>query len=213
MPIRFLEGFMSQVRIVRALITLVVIAGTAADVAAQKTPSADEKELAAYTLTMPTVRKVAAVTRTFLDEAARDPKVIERNTLKARLEVLQAKASRTEADTGEMKTLVDRIMALEEEIDSVEDLQRNNQSLADMEARLKKRPAIMKALAREGLTPREYVRCLMALFQAAIVEGFSQGKTDLAALPPGISAAHIRFIREHKAELDALQKETAPKKK
>jgi len=196
-----------------ALFSLVFAAGAAADVAAQKALSADEKELAAYTLTMPTVRKVAAVTRTFLDEAARDPKVIESNKLKARLEVLEAKDELTAAETAEMEKLGGRIEALEAEIDSVDDLQRNNQSLADMEAGLKKRPTIMKALAREGLTPREYVRCLMALFQAAIVEGFSQGKADLAALPPGMSADHIRFIRENKTELDALQKEMAPKKK
>jgi TolA-binding protein len=196
-----------------ALFALALAAGYAADVAAQKALSPDEKELAAYTLTMPTVRKVAAVTRTFVDEASRDPKVIESQKLEARLDLLKAKATRTEAENAEMKKLVDRIMALEEEIDSVEDLQRGDQSLAEMEARLKKRPAVMRALAREGLTPREYVRCLMALFKAAIVEGFSQGKANLAALPPGISADHIRFIRENKTELDALQKEMAPKKK
>ena len=196
-----------------ALFALAFAAGFAADVAAQKPLSADEKELAAYTLTMPTVRKVAAVTRIFLDEAARDPKVIESSKLKARLEVLEAKDELTVAETAEMERLGGRIEALEAEIDSVDDLQRNNQSLADMEAGLKKRPAIMKALAREGLTPREYVRCLMALFQAAIIEGFSQGKVDLAALPAGVSPDHIRFIRENKTELDALQKEMAPKKK
>jgi hypothetical protein len=194
-----------------ALLALGLTAVLGADGAAQ-TLTADQKALASYQLTMPTVRKVAAVTRTFMDEASRDPAVIESHTLKARLDVLKAKATRTEAENAEMKTLVDRIMALEEDIDSVEDLQRGDQSLAEMEARLKKRPAVMRALAREGLTPREYVRCLMALFKAAVVEGFSQGKANLAALPPGISPDHIRFIRENKAELDALQKEMAPKK-
>ncbi|MEX2662494.1 MAG: hypothetical protein WD227_11225, partial [Vicinamibacterales bacterium] len=183
-----------------ALLGCALAAALCADAAAQ-TLTADQKALASYRLTMPTVRKVAAVTRTFVDEASRDPKVIESQKLKARLDLLKAKAARTEADTAEMKTLVDRIMALEEEIDSVEDLQRGDQSLAEMEARLKKRPAVMRALAREGLTSREYVRCLMALFKAALVEGFSQGKADLAALPRGISADHIRFIRENKAEL------------
>ena len=203
---------MSRIRgLLPALLGCALAVAPGADGAAQ-TLTADQKALASYRLTMPTVRKVAAVTRTFMDEASRDPKVIESNTLKARLDVLKAKATRTEAENAEMKKLVDRIMALEEEIDSVEDLQRGDQSLAEMEARLKKRPAVMRALAREGLTPREYVRCLMALFKAAIVEGFSQGKADLSTLPPGISADHIRFIRENKAELDALQKEMAPKK-
>lgn len=195
-----------------ALLGWALAAALGADAAAQ-TLTADQKELASYRLTMPTVRKVAAVTRTFMDEASRDPKVIESNTLKARLDVLKAKAARTEVENAEMKTLVERIMALEEDIDSVEDLQRGDQSLAEMEARLKKRPAVMRALAREGLTPREYVRCLMSLFKAAVVNGFLQGRTDLSKLPPGVSADHIRFIREHKAELDALQKEMAPKKK
>jgi hypothetical protein len=194
-----------------ALLGVTLAAAPGADVAAQ-TLTADQKELASYRLTMPTVRKVAAVTRTFMDDAARDPRVIESNKLRSRLDGLKAKATRTEAEDAEMKALVDRIMALEEEIDSVEDLQRGDQSLAEMEARVKKRPAVMRALAREGLTPREYVRCLMALFKAAIVEGFSQGKANLAALPPGVSPDHIRFIRDNKAELDALQKELKPKK-
>jgi hypothetical protein len=203
---------MSPIRgLLPALLGCTLAAALGADGAAQ-TLTADQKALASYRLTMPTVRKVAVVTRTFMDEASRDPKVIESQKLKARLDVLKAKATRTEAENAEMKTLVDRIMALEEDIDSVEDLQRGDQSLAEMEARLKRRPAVMRALARERLTPREYVRCLMALFKAAIVEGFLQGKTDLSTLPPGITADHIRFIRENKAELDALRKDMAPKK-
>jgi hypothetical protein len=47
---------------------------------------------------------------------------------------------------------------------------------------------------------------MMALLQAALVEGMSQGKADLKNLPPGINPDNILFVREHKAELEAMQK-------
>ena len=190
-----------------ALFVLVFAAGAAADVAAQKTLSADEKELAAYTLTLPTVRKMAAVTKALAQEAARDPKRMELEKLKARMDVLQEKDELTDAESAELEKLSERLEALEEEMDK-EGLG-NNASLADMEAALKKYPGAMRALTAEGLTAREYARCMMALLQAAMIEGFSQGKADLTDLPQGVNPANVRFVREHKAELDAIQKEMA----
>ncbi|MEX1130311.1 MAG: hypothetical protein WD227_11220 [Vicinamibacterales bacterium] len=191
-----------------ALFALAFIAGSTADVAAQKTLSADEKELAAYTLTMPTVRKMAAATKAIAQEMARDPKMMELEKLKARMDVLQQKDELTEAEAAEVEKLVERMEALEEEIDKA-DIADDNATLADMEATLKKHPAAMRALAAEGLAPREYARCMMALLQAAMIEGFSQGKADLTNLPDGVNPANVRFVREHKVELEALQKEMA----
>lgn len=191
-----------------ALFALAFAAGYTADVAAQKALSADEKELAAYTLTMPTVRKMAAATKALAQEMARDPKMIERDKLKARLEALQEKDELTDAETAEIEKLAERLEALEEEIDKA-DISDGNATLADMEATLKKHPGATRALAAEGLTAREYARCMMALLQAAMIEGFSQGKADLTNLPPGVNPANVRFVRENRVELEAIQKEMA----
>ena len=37
------------------------------------------------------------------------------------------------------------------------------------------------------------------MLQAALVEGFSQGKADLKTLPAGINPENVKFVREHKA--------------
>ena len=191
-----------------ALFALAFAAGYAADIAAQKPLSADEKELAAYTLTMPTVRKMAAATKAIAQEMARDPRMMESAKLKARLETLREKDELTDAENAELEKLSERLEALEEEMDK-DGSSGNNATLADMEASLKKHPGAMRALAAEGLTAREYARSMMALLQAAMVEGFSQGKADLASLPQGVNPANIRFVRENKAELEAIQKDMA----
>ena len=210
---------MSYIRFLIAALLTVGMAAAHAPSAAAQTPTADEKALSTYTLTMPTVRKVAAATQKMGIEAAaqeaRDPKKAELRKLKTRMDALQEKEEMTEAEEAEVEKLIERMQALEEEIDASEDEgDSNNETLADMEAVMKKNPAAMRILASEGLTPREYTLCLMALFQAALAEGFSQGKLDLDKLPAGINPANIRFVREHKAELEALQKQmgAAPKK-
>jgi DNA repair exonuclease SbcCD ATPase subunit len=157
---------------------------------------------------MPAVRKMASVTRALAQEAARDPKRMERDKLKARLDALQEKDELTEAESAELEKLSERLEALEEEIDKA-DISDDNATLADMEASLKKYPGAVRALAAEGLTPREYARCMMALLQAAMIEGFSQGKADLSNLPAGVNPANVRFVRENRVELEAIQKEMA----
>ena len=102
--------------------------------------------------------------------------------------------------------------AFEAEEDEKDSPLSNPKSLAEMEAALKAHPGAQKALTTAGISPREYSRCLMALLQAGMVEGFSQGKADLSKLPPGVNPENVKFVREHKAELEAMQKAMAGKK-
>lgn len=182
------------------------------DVSAQ---SADEKALAAYRLDMATVRKVAAVTQAFAAEEAKDPKVQALTKLRAEIKALEDKDELTEAESEKLDRLREREEALEQEIDAADDgkSSNNNQTLADMEASIRKEPRAMAILSREGLSPREFTLCTMALLQAAMIEGFSQGKADLKNLPPGVNPENVRFVREHKAELEALQKVMAGSKR
>ena len=174
--------------------------------------SADEKELASYTLTMPTVKKAMAATMLLAEEEAKDPKVQERAKLKSQIDALEAKDELTDAQQAELDKLRERLDALEAQEDEKESPLSNPKSLAEMEAALKAHPGAAKAMATAGITPREYSRCLMALLQAGMIEGFSQGKADLAKLPPGVNPENVKFVREHKAELEAMQKAMAGKK-
>ncbi|MGZ8868826.1 MAG: hypothetical protein ACXW2P_10815 [Thermoanaerobaculia bacterium] len=187
-------------------LSILLLALTAVDGAAAQ--SADEKALASYRLNMETVRKVAAVTQAFAAEEAKDPKVQERTKIRAEIKALEDKDELTDAESEKLDRLRERQEALDQEIERANDSRdtKDNQTLADMEASIRKEPRAMAILTREGLTPREFTLCTMALLQAAMVEGFSQGKADLTKLPAGINPDNVRFVRENKAELEALQK-------
>jgi hypothetical protein len=174
--------------------------------------SADEKELAGCTLTMPTVKKVMQAAMLMAEEEARDPKVQERAKLKAQIDALQAKDELTDAQQAELEKLQERLDALEAADDEDESPLKNPKSLAEMEAAIKAHPGAVRAMQTAGITPREFSRCMMAMLQASLVEGFSQGKADLKNLPAGINPENVRFVREHKAELEAMQKAMAGKK-
>lgn len=177
----------------------------AVSAAAAQTLSGDEKELASYRLTMPTVKKVAAVTRALAEIEQKDPAVQELTKVRAELKVLQAKEEMTEAEGERIEKLTEREEQLEAQIDSRDRNAGPNDTLDDMVARLQKEPAAMAVLAREGLAPREYAKCLLALLQVALVEGFSEGKAELTKLPPGINPENVKFVRENKAVLEDMK--------
>jgi len=165
----------------------------------------DEKELAAYRLTLPTVRKGAAVMKAFADEAAQDARAKEMAKIKTEIEELGKKDELTEAEQAKIDKLHERRQALEEEAANSPDRDGNNaKTLDEMEAQVRKHPAALRGLASQGLTPREYAKATMALLLASVVEGFSQGKADLEKLPPGVNAENVRFVRENKAELETI---------
>jgi hypothetical protein len=64
-----------------------------------------------------------------------------------------------------------------------------------------------RALEREGLSAREYAKFMLAMMQAGMIVGFSQGTVDYSKLPPGINPENVKFVTAHKADLEAMQKE------
>ncbi len=173
--------------------------------ASAQTMGPDEKELAAYRLTLPTVRKVAAVMKAFADEAAQDPRAKVLAKIKTEIEELGKKDELTEAEQAKIDKLHERRQALEEEAANSPDRDGNNaKTLDEMEAQVRKHPAALRALASQGLTPREYAKATMALLLASMVEGFSQGKADLEKLPPGVNPENVKFVRENKTELETI---------
>ena len=206
---------MSHVRHLVTAAVCAVFALCSNPVFAQSPLSADEKELASYTLTMANVKKVGAALQMLAAEMEKDPKFQEAKKIEADIEALQKKEELTDAESAQLEKLRERKEALEEEVkDSKWGTDgSSNQTLSDIEASIKRHPAAARIFASQGLTPREYALTLMALLQAAMAEGFSQGKLDLAKLPPGINPANIKFVRENKAALDEMYASMNPKKK
>ena len=184
---------------------------------------ADEKELASYTLTMATLNKVVAATRAMSKEMLNDPKFQQLKkfddqiaSLEKELEALEAKDELSKADEAKLESLTTQIDKAREARDQAEEAMSagapnmsNAQTLDDMERGFAAIAPMARALKSAGLTPREYATFTMAMLQAGMIHGFSQGKVDYAKLPPGVNPANIKFIEEHKAELDAMQKEFA----
>jgi hypothetical protein len=172
----------------------------------------DQKELAAYTLTMPTVRKVAAVMQRLNDLESKNPKVQELAKIRAEIEALEQKDELSEADEQRLEKLREREEALDEEIDR-ESGAGDAASIDDLVKRVESQPDARAALAQEGLTAREFAKTFLALLQAAMVKGFSQGKVDMAKLPAGINPENIRFVEENEKELAAIQAAMSGQKK
>jgi phage terminase small subunit len=204
------------------VIAVISVLVSATPALAQGTASADEKELAAYKLTTPTLNKVVAVMRSMAQEMMKDKyqqamKIDKQITdVEAQVEKLEAKTEMTEADGKKVEALNEQLEQLrtqkeqlEETIDSDNPMASNPKTLTEMEENIRKVPVFTRALEREGLSPREYSKFMLAMLQAGIVHGFSQGKVDYSKLPPGVNADNVKFIDEHKAELEAMQKEFA----
>jgi hypothetical protein len=173
--------------------------------AAAQTLTADQKELASYTLTMPNVRKAASALQRFQEIAAKNPKLQQAAKIQAEIDALEQKDTLTAAEEARLEKLQAQVDALDEEIEREVGMNANG-SIDEIVARIEREPEAKAALAKEGLTPRDFAKTMLTLLQAAMIKGFSQGgKVDMAKLPPGVNPANIKFVDEHEAELKKLQ--------
>ena len=80
-------------------------------------------------------------------------------------------------------------------------------SIGDAVQKLEKYPEAVAAIHRSGLTPHEYVVCLMTLIQASIAVGFKKSGT-YKEYPPQIlklvSKANLDFTERHWDEIQKL---------
>jgi site-specific recombinase len=191
-------------------------------VQAQGTMSADEKELAAYRITMATLTKVVAAMRAMSQEMSNDPKyqqlmkVQEQiDDVEAQIKKLEAKEEPTEAEQKKLEGLneqLDKLRAQKEQMEAASEAAEdksvaNAQTLTEMEQAINRIPIFARALTAQGLSAREFSKFTLAFMQAGMVYGFSQGKVDYAKLPPGVNPDNVKFVAEHQAELETLQKE------
>jgi hypothetical protein len=190
-------------RAVVALLLVSVVSNLAAQGA--RPSDADMKEVANYTLTMATVDKVKVATRAMIAEIIKDPKYQQLIKLEAEIEALEKKDDRTETEEAKLATLNEQKEKLETAADSPLSLGQAN-SLAEMEANIRKTPAIANALQSAGMSPREYATFMMAMIQASMVAGFKKAGM-MKELPKDVNPENVKFVEEHEAELKAMQAE------
>jgi hypothetical protein len=205
----------------RPLLCLFVFAASIPLSAQGGLSAADEKELASYRLSMATVKKVGAAMQAMADEMGQDPQFqriakleSEIDAIEAQVEKLNEKDELTPADESRIEGLTAQLEKLQEQKERLEDENPDNsmskaRTITEMEEGVRKVPVMVRGLERAGLTPREYAKFMLAMLQASMVYGFSQGKVDYAKLPPGVNPENVKFVAEHQAELQAMQKEFA----
>jgi hypothetical protein len=187
----------------RAIFVIVFTALGSAGVASQN-PDPDAQEIAAYRLTEPNLKKVINVNRAVLKALMQDPKVQEGRKIDAEIDKITKKIDLTEADDKRLAELEARKEVLEDALDNP--LGGDTRSLGEMEARIKKYAPMQQALETEGMGAREYAKFWMTFLQAAFAHGF-QKSGMLKQLPPDINPENVKFIADHEAEIQAMQKE------
>jgi hypothetical protein len=169
-----------------------------------QTLDGDAKEIRDYRLTAATLTKVININRALIQEMMQDPNVQQSLKLKAQIEALEKKDQLTEA---EEKTL-DELREREEQLADADDnpLGGDTKTLSEMEDRIRRYAPLMLALKREAMTPRDYGKFWLAFIQASFVQGFKKSGM-LKDLPPDVNPENVKFIEDHAAEIEAMQKE------
>jgi hypothetical protein len=186
-------------RFVLAIAATLLCAAHAAAQSGRPGPSdPDMAELLAYRLNTAALQKVIIVTQAFGQALQNDPKYRNFIAAQKELKALQAKDEPTPADET-------RIEALEQQLEQMSDAMDGGdaQTLADMERKITAMPHMPEALAKAGLSPREYAKFNLALIQAGFLAGMKKAG-QLKQLPPGVSMENVQFVIDHEKELAEL---------
>lgn len=89
-----------------------------------------------------------------------------------------------------------------------EDDDDSDESLDGIVKRMEAVPGARKSIEAAGLTVRQYAVITLSIFQAAMAQFAIQQGADPAkvAKDAGVNPANIRFVKEHKAELEKMKK-------
>jgi hypothetical protein len=162
----------------------------------------DLKELSTYTLTMDTLTRVDRSMRAAMTEIKKDPKFQEVQRLQAELEALKKNDDPTDAEQQRMEAIERKVDELEE---SVSPMRMNDAAtITEMAAVVQKEPRLAAALQREGLTPRELAKFMLAMFQAGFAASMQKAGV-LKTTPEGTNPANIKWFLEHEDDIKKLQ--------
>lgn len=185
---------------VSGLAALVLVA-TVTSAAAQQA-DADRKELAEYRLTSEGLDRYSAVLRALVGELRKDPRFQEMAKVEAEIRRLDSKDDPTDEEVTRLDELEERLAQLEESTD----LSMSDGSLADIEAQIRKNPAMAAAVKAGGFTPREYAKFTLTLFQASMAVGMQKAGL-LKEMPKDIPPENVAFVQQHEQQLAKLQQE------
>ena len=164
---------------------------------------ADQHELQSYRLTMPKVRQMNEAYGALFKALHDDPQFQSLQKAREELSALEAKEELTAADER-------RIAELEAEIGDAEGSAvpeiGEHQSLSDMVAAIESQPRLAAAIRSAGLSPREFAKIQLSLFQAMFAYGFLKSGT-LKELPAEVPEANVTFVKEHEQELMAMARQ------
>jgi hypothetical protein len=175
-----------------------------------KPMDADLKELSAYTLTIDTLNKVDRAMRGVMVEMKKDAKFQELQRLQGELDALKKKDDTTEEEDRRIETLGLRIEELESEANPLR--MNDAATISEMAAMIQKEPRLAGALQREGLTPREFSKFMLAMIQAGFAAGMQKAGL-LKTTPEGTNPANIKWVLEHEAALKKMQEAWGAEKK
>jgi septal ring factor EnvC (AmiA/AmiB activator) len=170
----------------------------------QKSEDADSKEISTYRLTTAALTKVVNVNRALIQQMLQDPKVKQAEKIGAEIDALEKKDQLSDAEEKRLQELRARQEQLEESADNP--LGGDAKTLSELEERIKKYPPLVQALQKEGMTPREYAKFWLVFIQAAFVHGFKKSGM-LKELPADVNPDNVKFMEDHAAEIEAMQKE------
>jgi hypothetical protein len=84
----------------------------------------------------------------------------------------------------------------------------DHETIADISAYHRERPALRKAIERAGLNTDEYAMATLSWLQAsmavAVVDALPQAQRAKALTDSGVPAANVEFVRKNRAALDAM---------
>ena len=190
-------------RLGMTLAALVLAAGVGAAQTATQS-DAEAREIAAYRLTIDGLNKVRTANRAMIVEVRKDPRFQELARIEAEVKALEEKDERTEADDKRLEEL----NAKEEELsDAYSGVSLNDaKTLTDMERQIAQFTPMANGLRAAGMPPREYAKFTLALLQAGMAAGLKKAGM-VTEIPKEIPADNVKFVEEHAAELEAMQKE------
>ena len=86
------------------------------------------------------------------------------------------------------------------------------ESLDQLAKKISAEPALVDAMAKHGFTPRQFVLEEMVLFQASMAAAMMPAGANEAELAhkAHVNPANVAFVRQHKDEIEAMQKKYAP---
>jgi hypothetical protein len=126
--------------------------------------------------------------------------------------VAQAPADTGESSDGYVLTMdnVDAMLAAQKHLAAAEQadpsldsaMNASEEDGAQYAARLEATPALRDAIAKAGMTTRDYAMTSESLIAAMMTQGAIEAG-QLKDIPDGIDPQTVEFVREHKAELDA----------